>query len=70
VTAVLLVVDVQHDFLVGPPAAYQADRLLTVIAHLQKRARAAAVPIVHVRFAGEAGHLAAAGRRVRRSTRL
>lgn len=60
-TAALLVVDMQHDFLTGPPAAYQPDRLLDVVCRLQQQAKAAGMPVIQTRFLGRQRHLAAEG---------
>jgi nicotinamidase-related amidase len=61
VTAALLVVDVQHGFLTGPPAAYQPDRLLEVTCRLQQQAKTAGMPVIHTQFLGEQGHAAEEG---------
>jgi nicotinamidase-related amidase len=58
---VLLSIDLQMGFVCGSPSLYDAENLLTTVADLQNRARAAGVPVVHVQFAGEPGHPAAVG---------
>jgi len=52
----LLVIDVQIGFVDGPHRAFELERFLEVIADLQRRARAAAAPVVFLQHDGLPGH--------------
>jgi nicotinamidase-related amidase len=61
VPSALVVIDVQQGLFTCQPPPYRGDDLLQTIAGLLARARAAGLPVFHVRHDGGSGHILARG---------
>ncbi|WP_410652709.1 cysteine hydrolase family protein [Amycolatopsis sp. cmx-4-54] len=56
-TTALLIIDVQRGYFDGKPGLHEPDRFLDVLTRLLDRARAAEIPVVYTRYAGEPGNV-------------